>query len=72
MTKNKYDHLDDEMRKYISKCRNVSIAWILLSSYAYYILDKPILTNAVYDKLMSDVKDNFSNLQHHHKYLISE
>lgn len=64
-----HDKLCDEC---IEKTPESAIAWFLMASYAYYVLDKPILTDACYDMLCMYINDNWLFLFHPHKDLISK
>lgn len=63
---------DDYARECFSKNKNSVISWVLMASYSYYCLDTPLLSDEVFDKMMSWIGDNYDNLEHRHKHLISK
>ncbi len=52
--------------------RNVSLTvpWLLSSSYAYYVLDKNILSDACYDWLATTVQARRAEINHFHTHII--
>ena len=50
---------------------NTSIPWFLMASYAYYIEDRPILSDGLYDQMATIMLANWDSLEHHHKRLIT-
>lgn len=58
------DHVDDNI--------NLSVPWYLMASYAYYVEDDPILSDAVFDRLAKRMQENWDNIEHQHKEHISE
>lgn len=63
---------DDEARRSFKSGKNTTISWLFSASYAYYILDRPILSDAVFDNLCKYVYDNWEGLEHQHKSLLSK
>ena len=60
--------LDDYLKNLIkSQGNNICIPWYLIASYAYYHLDKPIISDAMFDKLAVIIRDNYDTISHHHK-----
>lgn len=51
---------------------NMAIPWYLMASYAYYELDRPILSDAAFDKLGKAMLKMWDSLEHKHKHLITE
>ena len=64
--------LDDKCRAIIKTHPNAIVAWWLIASYAYYIHDKPILSDGLYDELAKTMLDRWSDIEHPHKHLITE
>jgi hypothetical protein len=51
---------------------NMSVPWYLMASYAYYKQDDPILSDQIFDKLGQKMLKAWSDIEHHHKELITE
>jgi hypothetical protein len=43
-----------------------------MASYAYYVLDDPILSDAMYDSMSKQLLTQFDNISHYHKHLLSK
>ena len=41
-----------------------------MMSYAYYVEDKPIATDATFDEITKTMLKNYDKIEHHHKHLI--
>ena len=41
-----------------------------MAAYAYYVEDDPILSDAVYDRLVTKIINNWDAIEHHHKHLL--
>lgn len=63
---------DNYAANLFSKNVNLMVPWYLMASYAYYIQDKPILTDAFFDDLAKTLLSAWNEVQHRHKHLISE
>lgn len=46
---------------------NAIVAWYLMSSWAYYKEDDPIISDALYDNLSRRLIDNWDSIKHQHK-----
>jgi hypothetical protein len=62
----------DTMWRLIGDNPNLSVPWYLMASYAYYELDEPFLPDADFDALASFMLEDWENIQHRHKHLITE
>lgn len=51
---------------------NMLVPWYLMASYAYYIEDDPIMSDATFDNMAKNMLQTWSDIKHWHKYLISE
>lgn len=49
---------------------NAALSWFLMASYAYYIHDKSIVSDSVYDGMAKDILANFEAIDHQHKFLV--
>ena len=48
------------------------IAKYLMCSYAYYKLDKNLITDYEFDQLGKDILANYDNIEHMHKHLVTK
>ena len=48
------------------------IAKYLMCSYAYYKLDKNLVTDQEFDQLGKDILANYDNIEHMHKHLVTK
>lgn len=54
----------------IGRSRNMLIPWYLIASYAYYVLDRPVLSDATYDAICVMLDEEWDDLEHMHKWWI--
>ena len=60
-------------RTYIDKLSpNRLLAWFLISSYCYYNLSDPVMTDMDFDYLTERLKQEYENVDHPHKHLVTE
>ena len=43
-----------------------------MCAYAYYEMDKPLIEDFEFDALAKEILDNWDNIQHMHKYLLTK
>ena len=43
-----------------------------MCAYAYYELDKPLISDTEFDLLAKDILNNWDNIEHMHKYLLTK
>ena len=48
------------------------IAKYLMCAYASYELDKPLISDTEFDMLAKEILDNWDNIEHMHKYLLTK
>jgi len=48
------------------------IAKYLMCAYAYYVEDRPLITDAEFDELSRYILANYDEIEHHHKYLVTK
>ena len=48
------------------------IAKYLMCAYAYYELDKSLISDTEFDLLAKDILNNWDNIEHMHKYLLTK
>jgi hypothetical protein len=46
---------------------NMLVPWYLMASYAYYVLDQSLLTDAQFDRMCSLLYQNWDMIDHRHK-----
>lgn len=51
---------------------NMMIPWYLLSSYAYYEEDDPILSDRMFDRLSQDILKRWDTIDHYHKEFLTK
>lgn len=49
---------------------NLLVPWYLMASYAYYVEDEPILSDALYDSICTRLDDEWDTIVHAHKHKI--
>jgi hypothetical protein len=47
------------------------VPWYLMASYAYYVEDNPILSDAFFDNMSKVMLDDWMNIHHFHKDYLS-
>ena len=47
--------------------RNMLIPWYLIASYAYYILDRPLVSDGTYDEICVMLNREWDGVDHMHK-----
>ena len=48
------------------------VARYLMCSYAYYVLDKNLITDQEFDELGKHILENWDAIDHPHKYLLTK
>jgi hypothetical protein len=61
---------DARCKEVVARKPSGAIAWFIMASYTYYILDRPIISDGLYDYLAQYIKSNWDQLEHMHKYMI--
>ena len=46
------------------------VSWFMIGSYAYYVLNKNVMSDYDFDFLVKRLKDEWDNINHPHKELI--
>jgi hypothetical protein len=60
-------------RTYIDELSpNSLLAWFLISSYCYYVLSEPVMTDMDFDYLTERLKEEYDNVNHPHKLLVTK
>lgn len=58
---------DDGARAMIAKSINMLVPWYLMAAYAYYVLDAPILSDAMFDSICRKLDRKWDQVEHVHK-----
>lgn len=69
---NTYCELEKACNDIVDGNLNMCVPWYLMASYAYYVEDNPIMSDAAFDRLARKTLDNFDKIVHHHKEALSE
>lgn len=64
--------LDSEFRLDFKKNKNSIVGWLLCCSYLYYIQNTNIISDDVFDKACKWLLDNYNDISHKYKYLITK
>lgn len=67
----KVDARSAYMLEKVTKNRNLSIPWFLMTSYLYYHHDMTIVTDASFDSLVRLMIAEWPNIEHRHKQLVT-
>ena len=51
---------------------NSLLSWFLMASYAYYELGDSIMPDEEFDKLARSLQEQWNEVDHPHKYLVTE
>lgn len=51
---------------------NAAVSWWMMSCYAYYVEDDPILSDGLFDELCATIKKNWKKITHVHKRFIEK
>lgn len=64
--------MDKYITSVISNNINMTVPFYLMASYAYYEQDDPIISDHLFDKLAKKLLNNWDEIDHYHKYLLSK
>lgn len=67
----KFDNLDSLCALIIKRNKNMCVPWYLMAAYAYYVEDNPIITDKMFDFLAKTMYNNWIEIDHYHKDLLS-
>lgn len=51
---------------------NMLVPLYLILSYAYYVEDSPLVSDAFYDNMAKQLYKEYDNIEHRHKHLIKK
>mgnify|MGYP000151754754 FL=1 len=63
--------LDDYAAELFSKNINMMVPYYLMASYAYYVEDDPIFSDAFYDNLAKTILAVWDSIEHRHKHILN-
>lgn len=63
-------HLDKLCRYAMGEAPNSTVAWWIMASYLYYIHDKSLISDGLYDEIAHKLKEGWDSYEHPHKHLI--
>ena len=58
---------DAKAMKAIGRSSNMLVPWYLMASYAYYVLDTPILSDGCFDELCAQLDAEWDQVEHRDK-----
>lgn len=61
---------DTKVNKLIEKNQNMLVPWYLLASYAYYVLDSPLISDECYDNIVKMILKKWIFIDHYHKHFL--
>ena len=64
-------NLDIECKEITQKNPNMLVPWYLMAAYAYYELDDPFLSDAVFDEMAKSLHKQWDTIEHFHKHLLT-
>jgi NAD-dependent DNA ligase len=64
--------LDKDCFDSVDSSINMLVPWYLMSAYAYYVEDDPILSDAAYDNVVKKLLAHWDEVEHHHKHLLTK
>lgn len=62
---------DDRCRLICGANNNMLVPWFLMSCYAYYELDRPLISDGLFDHLCRKLEARWESVSHPHKGLIT-
>ena len=63
---------DEHARQLIDANINMTVPYYLMASYAYYVEDDPIFSDAFYDSLAKQILNNWDMITHWHRDVLSK
>ena len=63
---------DEHARQLIEANINMTVPYYLMASYAYYVQDDPIFSDGFYDGLAKKILENWDNITHRHRDVLSK
>jgi hypothetical protein len=63
---------DQEAREAFKNGKKNALSWFLIASYCYYCRYESILSDEVYDKMALYLLNNYDEIDHMHKHLVTK
>ena len=64
--------LEQKIQERLDKGINVVVPWYLMLSYGYYCLDESIVSDTFFDNMAKIFLENYDNITHRHRNLVSK
>lgn len=64
--------MDSKVLDFINKNKNMLVSWYLIASYAYYVMDNPIISDGLFDEICKRILKEWDSINHGHKYLLDK
>ena len=62
--------IDKMMQEVTDDNMNMTVPWYLMTSYAYYVEDNPLVSDGAFDRLTKIMIKNWDKIEHFHKHHI--
>lgn len=63
-------YFDDKCYELTRKNKNMCVPWFLMACFAYDKLDNPIISDACFDEISTEMYNNWKDIRHYHKKFI--
>lgn len=63
---------DEALRDCFKINKNSAISWWISASFAYYLRYESLFSDPVFDKLSKWILENYDELEHQHKHLVTK
>lgn len=64
------ENIDGQVRSLVVQRKVSPVAWWLMASYAYYVLNRSLFSDETFDWIGRYIKDNWDGIKHPNKRLI--
>lgn len=64
------ENIDVQVRSLVEQRKVSPVAWWLMASYAYYVLNRSLFSDETFDWIGRYIKDNWDDIKHPNKRLI--
>ncbi len=62
---------DVYMYREVTRSVHMYVPWYLMAAYAYYVEDDPVLSDAAFDGMAKKMLEQWGEIEHQHKHLIT-
>ena len=70
--KKKNELFDKDCLDHVGDNLNMTVPWYLMAAYAYYVEDRPILSDSIFDRLAKIMLESWDAIEHCHKDHLNE